>query len=186
MEMYNKINSLLKERGATKKNMCDNLSISYNSLMSMFNRQSKNIALGTIQAIADYLEVTVDYLIRDEITNIEYGKNTSSPFIEPNLFHAPNSPTTTDTNENELLATYRELNTDNQAYIRVRADELLKGQLSTEETKESDTEDIKTFKIASRNGKNEIHLTKEQRKILAEAIDNSINNREEKDLSDLV
>ena len=91
-----------------------------------------------------------------------------------------------DDSEREILATYRELNTDNQAYIRVRADELLKGQLSTEETVESDTEDIKTFKIASRNGKNETHLTKEQRKILAEAIDNSINNHEEEDLSDLV
>ena len=40
--------------------------------------------------------------------------------------------TVTDTNEQELLTTYRELNTDNQAYIRVRSKELLKEQMNTE------------------------------------------------------
>jgi len=181
MEMYNKINSLLKEMGASKKNMCDELEIPYNSLMSMFNRQSKNIALGTVQSIANYLSVTVDYLISDEITNVDYGKNNSSPFVDPDSYH--NNPTTiTDSSEEELVTTYRELNTDNKAYIRVRSKELLKDQISTEKTEASDDRDTQTFKIASRNGKSELELTEEQRKAIAE----TIMNHKKTDVGDLI
>ena len=53
---------------------------------------------------------------------------------------------------------------------------------SHEEIPKDDDDDIQTFKIASRNGQNELRLSREQRKALIEAVE----NHKETDLSDLI
>ena len=135
--------------------MCESISLSYNTFNSMLRRQSKNITLDVIESIALYFDISVDYLVRDDIIDVNYGKQSTQSNINiegENL--SVGVPYITDSSEEELVTTYRELNVDNKAYIRVRSKELLKDQISAEETKESDIDDIKTFKIASRNGKN--------------------------------
>jgi len=73
VDMYEKINVLLKDKGVTKKIMCKHLGIPYNTYMSMSRRKSKNIALKTFQDIARYLDVSGDFLLGEhENTDIEY------------------------------------------------------------------------------------------------------------------
>jgi len=81
LDIYDKINFLLKSKNITKRKMCDDLGLSYNSLMSMFSRQSENLSLSNIKAIATYLDATLDYLIRDE--ELDPNKNVGS--TEPTL-----------------------------------------------------------------------------------------------------
>lgn len=66
MNIYDRINKLLKDRGITKKELSEKTSIPYQTLTSLFYRQSKNMSLTTIKKIAEYFGVSVDYLVMGE------------------------------------------------------------------------------------------------------------------------
>jgi len=88
--MYEKINALLKAKGVTKKSMCADIGISYNTYMSMAGRKSKNIALQTFQDIAAYLGVSGEYLIHDTSSEITSYKYTSiKKYDNPSSKHVP-------------------------------------------------------------------------------------------------
>lgn len=74
MNFYDKINTLLRDKKITKSKLCEDLQIPYNSLMSMFNRKSKNITMDVIEKIAEYLDVSVDFLVKDSIIDPDFGK----------------------------------------------------------------------------------------------------------------
>jgi transcriptional regulator with XRE-family HTH domain len=63
MDIYDRINAMLKRRSMTRKGLCDAAGISYSTLTSLFQRRSRNMRLETIRAIAEKLGVTVDYLV---------------------------------------------------------------------------------------------------------------------------
>lgn len=54
--------------------MCEAINLSYNTYNSMLKRQSTSISLDTIKDIARYFDVSLDYLIIDEITDPGYSK----------------------------------------------------------------------------------------------------------------
>lgn len=74
MLMYKKIDYLCDINNITRKEMCEKTGISYATLNSMIARQSKNISLDTIRLIADFFNTSLDYLIVDEISDINHGK----------------------------------------------------------------------------------------------------------------
>lgn len=105
MDFYDKINKLLKEKKIKKNKMCEDLDIPYNTIMSMFSRKSKSISIDVIEMIADYLEVSVDYLVRKDINDTQFG-------IEPLL--QTNIPDITTPKEKNLINNYRKLNENGQ------------------------------------------------------------------------
>lgn len=75
MEFYNKIDSLCKKKGISRRKMCEEINLSYNTFNSMLRRKSTNITLDVIEDIANFLGVTCDYLIKDNLPN----NNNDSP-----------------------------------------------------------------------------------------------------------
>ncbi len=72
MKMYEKIDTLLKQNNMSRKELAENCDVSYSTLSSAFSRKSKKISLDTAWKIADFFEVSIDYLLRDEITDPYY------------------------------------------------------------------------------------------------------------------
>lgn len=64
MDIYERINALLKNKAMTRKDLCAATGLSYSTLTSLFQRKSKNMRLETIRAIAGVLTVSVDDLVR--------------------------------------------------------------------------------------------------------------------------
>lgn len=62
MDLYDRIDVLLKAMNSNRTKMCETIGISYNTLSSLYKRRSKNMDLETIQKIALYLGTTVEYL----------------------------------------------------------------------------------------------------------------------------
>lgn len=66
MNIYDRINKLLKDKKVTRKDLAKETGISYQTLSSLFYRQSGNMSLTTIKSIAEYFQVSVDYLVMGE------------------------------------------------------------------------------------------------------------------------
>lgn len=66
MDIYDRINNLLKDNLMTRRQLSIKTGISYNTLTAMFQRRSTNIDIETLKKIADYFDVTIDYLLGNE------------------------------------------------------------------------------------------------------------------------
>lgn len=67
MTLYEKIDFLCDTNKIARKELARQTGISYATLNSMFSRQSTNISLETIRAIANFFNVSLDYLLADEV-----------------------------------------------------------------------------------------------------------------------
>lgn len=71
MDIYDRINKLLKEQKKTRKTLAEISGVSYNTLTSLFMRRSKNIEIETLKKLARGLNTTVDYLVTgNDVPNI--------------------------------------------------------------------------------------------------------------------
>lgn len=112
MDLYDRINLILKHKKQTKSQLSEETHISYNTLMSLFHRRSKNMNHETISKIAEYLDVSVDYLLNGE-------SHTPMILEEPNenlSFH--------DSGEKELLRIYQSLSQKHKTMLLSKAYEL--------------------------------------------------------------
>lgn len=81
--------------------------IPYSTITGFYAKGYDKMKMSTLKTLADCLNVSVDYLVRDEITDPHYGL--SSPA-------APVADLTAD--ETQLIDDYRSLNEQGQEYIR--------------------------------------------------------------------
>ena len=63
MDIYDRITYQLKLQKKTRKTLCQTTEIPYATLSSLFQRRSKQMHLTTMIKIADFLGVTIDYLV---------------------------------------------------------------------------------------------------------------------------
>ncbi len=63
MTIYDRITQELKRQNKTRKDLSHGTNISYNTLTSLFQRQSMNMKMDTAKLIANYLNVTMDWLL---------------------------------------------------------------------------------------------------------------------------
>jgi len=63
MDIYDRIDELLKQKKSNRKEMACLIDIPYNTISSLFIRRSKGMNLVMLQKIADYLDTTMDYLV---------------------------------------------------------------------------------------------------------------------------
>lgn len=74
LDIYDRIDLKLRELDASRKKMCQDLSIPYSTLTSFYQNRSGNMTLSTIKKIADYLGCSMDYLVNGE-GNKSYNNN---------------------------------------------------------------------------------------------------------------
>ncbi len=115
MTIYNRISELLKQQKKSRKDLSLATGISYNTITSLFQRQSDNMKLSTIQGIADYLGVTVEYLIT--------GETTKNQLKEQSIFDK-NGIDGEDRIEQELLRITKRLNQKHKTILLAKAYEL--------------------------------------------------------------
>ena len=75
MSLGDKILHGIKEKGTTKAELAKKVGIPYTTLDSMVKRNPDSVNMRTLFKIADALDVSVDYLARDEITDKHYKSN---------------------------------------------------------------------------------------------------------------
>lgn len=80
MNIYERITFLLNEQQKTRKDLCRKTGISYSTLTSLFQRRSKLMHLETLQKIAEYLGVTIDYLVTGDRTHLLKLAESKSPY----------------------------------------------------------------------------------------------------------
>lgn len=109
MNMLDKIDFLMsRDKIKSKMQLAQIANIPYSTLSSLYSKDYKKAKLPTIQAICDVFGVSLDYLVRDEITDPNYGKSLSSPVSSE---YSPD--------EQKLIDDYRTLNDQGKEHIRV-------------------------------------------------------------------
>lgn len=75
MNFGEKLEYLMKEKGVTRAELSRATNIAYTTIDSILKRNEfEKLKLPMVQAFADYFNTTIDYLIRDEINDPNYGK----------------------------------------------------------------------------------------------------------------
>lgn len=74
MTFLEKIDALMEEYGLNKNTLSQKSGIPYTTIDGWYKKGYSNARLPTIQRLANYFDTTLDYLIRDEITDKDFGK----------------------------------------------------------------------------------------------------------------
>lgn len=79
----NKLDDLMASQGFNKHTLSMACGIPYTTIDAWYKKGYSNAKLSTIQKLADFFGVTIDYLMREEITDINYGliKNAPEPAV---------------------------------------------------------------------------------------------------------
>lgn len=72
MTFLQKLDMLLKEHDLNKRKLSELCGIPYTTIMNWYKRGYDNMSLSTFKILCTYFGVTMDYLSRDEITEIQY------------------------------------------------------------------------------------------------------------------
>lgn len=87
MNFIDKLNMLMENRGLKRSDLSRGSGLSYTTIDGLYKKGFDNMKLQTLKAIADYFEVSIDYLVNDDFVEVEGA----------------------DSEEQRLLAKYREL-----------------------------------------------------------------------------
>ena len=68
--LYERITALCKEKGVTGSRMCLDLGLSKSTMSDMKSGRKKGLSTTNAQKIADYLGVTVDYLLGQKLVPV--------------------------------------------------------------------------------------------------------------------
>ena len=74
MTLLEKIDFLMQKKGLNKRTLAIQSEIPYTTVHSFYARGTDNIRIATIEKMGRFFDVSLDYLIRDEITDPNYGK----------------------------------------------------------------------------------------------------------------
>ena len=116
MLIYKKIDNLLQKKQINRKEMCIETNIPYSTYSNMYTRKSESISMRAIVKMSNFFNVTVDYLMRDDLP------------IEPILYKSDNIPTPSykeiTQDKQILLSSYDKLNSKGQEKAIERVEEL--------------------------------------------------------------
>lgn len=74
MDFLEKLDYLMDKEQINKNILSKNSGIPYTTIDGFYKKGYQNTKLSTIQKLANYFNVSLDYLIFDEITDLDYGK----------------------------------------------------------------------------------------------------------------
>lgn len=73
MNFLTKLDALMAESGLNRRSLAAGAGIPYTTIASFWGKGYENVKLSTVQRLCDFLHVSMDYLLRDEITDRNYG-----------------------------------------------------------------------------------------------------------------
>ncbi len=79
MDFLNKLDALMAVHGLNKHTLSIQCGVPYTTIDAWYKKGYNNAKLSTIQKLADFFGTTLDYLMRDEITDVDYGAMKKSP-----------------------------------------------------------------------------------------------------------
>ena len=126
MNFLEKLNSLMKSKGLNKSTLSQSSGIPYTTIDGWYKKGFANAKLSTIQKLADFLGVSLDYLIRDNITDINYGKLSDFSMLSSEITH---------------IKKYRALDGHGKKIVDVVLDEETERMQSLAEQAEDDDDD---------------------------------------------
>lgn len=74
MDFLEKLNHLMEERKINKNVLSKESGIPYTTIDGFYKKGYQNAKLTTIKKLCDYFDVTLDYLMREDVNDINYGK----------------------------------------------------------------------------------------------------------------
>jgi transcriptional regulator with XRE-family HTH domain len=87
MTFCEKVLQEIKEKGLKKSELAHAINIPYTTLDSMLRRNSDNISLPVVFKIAEFLNVSVDYLAYEQITDKQYKVDQTVETNQQNYEH---------------------------------------------------------------------------------------------------
>ena len=73
MDFLEKLDYLMKEKGITKSELAKGSEVPYTTIDSFYKKGYENTKLSTLNKLCEYLGVTLDYLVRNTVTDPMYG-----------------------------------------------------------------------------------------------------------------
>lgn len=107
MNILDKLDLLMHERGLNKRTLSQSCGIPYTTIIGLYSKGYEGARMSTVRGLAHFFGVSTDYLITDEITDPHYGLSSSA---------APVSDLTAD--ETQLINDYREFNAEGKEKVR--------------------------------------------------------------------
>lgn len=107
MNLLEKLDNLMQNHGLNKRTLSQSCGIPYTTIVGLYSKGYEGARMSTIKGLAHFFGVSTDYLIRDEITDPNYGLPVSA---------APASDLATD--ERQLVTDYRNLNDQGKEKVR--------------------------------------------------------------------
>ncbi|UWG96832.1 helix-turn-helix transcriptional regulator [Dehalobacter sp. DCM] len=74
MNMLEKIQLIMDEKGLSKADVSKGADVPYTTFDSMFKKGFEKTKLPTMKKLANFFDVSMEYLINDDITDKNYGK----------------------------------------------------------------------------------------------------------------
>lgn len=112
--LIKKLNYLLESNKLNKRQFAEKSNIPYTTIDGIYKKGYENIKLSTLQKIANFFNVTLDYLIVDEILDVNYGKQKTYPINDSLLINRASQAvteykTTYQVQKDKLLSLFLEL-----------------------------------------------------------------------------
>lgn len=107
MNILDKLDLLMHERGLNKRTLSQSCGIPYTTIIGLYSKGYEGARMSTVRGLAHFFGVSTDYLITDEITDPHYGL--SSPAAPVPAFSA---------DEQQLIDDYREFNDEGKEKVR--------------------------------------------------------------------
>lgn len=119
MNMLEKIQLMMDERGLKPADVSKGADIAYSTFDSMFKKGYEGTKLPTLKKLSRFFDVSLEYLINDEVDNPNYGKMISNFAIT--------------TTEVQLITLWRKLPKDEQmkllGRIETKAEDYINGKI---------------------------------------------------------
>lgn len=100
MTFLEKLDFLMKRNGDNVSTLSKKSGIPYTTIDGFYKKGYGNTKLSTLQKLSDYFKVTLDYLVKDDITDPNHG-------ISPG----------DDKRESELIAIFRSMNDNGKTML---------------------------------------------------------------------
>lgn len=87
MNMLEKLDHLMEIRSMNKSTLSNMSGVPYTTIDAFYKKGYENAKISTLKKIATAMNVTLDYLVRDEINDIDFGKTSDFLVTQAEVFH---------------------------------------------------------------------------------------------------
>ncbi|MFR3787407.1 MAG: helix-turn-helix domain-containing protein [Agathobaculum desmolans] len=105
MNFLEKLDTLMAQKGLNRKTLSEVSGVPYTTIIGFYAKGYEGTRMSTVKSLAHFFNVSTDYLIRDEITDPNYGLSAPADQVL-----APD--------ERQLVTDYRAFNEEGKEKVR--------------------------------------------------------------------